>query len=96
MVVCNGEIYNHVELRAALGARHTISSTSDAAVIPHLHEDDPHQFVRRLRGMFAFALWDGRARRLTLARDRLGKKPLFWSATPGGRPCLRVGAAGVA
>ena len=83
-IYIHGEIYNHVELRAALGRRHTISSTSDAAVIPHLHEDDPQHFVRRLRGMFAFALWDGRARRLTLARDRFGKKPLFWAATPGG------------
>ncbi len=84
VVVCNGEIYNHIELRAELGARHAISSTSDAAVIPHLHEDDPDGFLSRLRGMFALALWDSRARRLVLARDRLGKKPLYWSCTPGG------------
>jgi asparagine synthase (glutamine-hydrolysing) len=83
-VVCNGEIYNHVELRAELATRHQITSTSDVAVIPHLHEDDPDGFLFRLRGMFAFALWDTRQRRLVLARDRLGKKPLYWTRTRAG------------
>lgn len=84
VVVCNGEIYNYVELRAELAGHHILSSTSDVAVIPHLHEDDPQGFLTRLRGMFALALWDVRDRRLMLARDRLGKKPLFWSRTSTG------------
>ena len=84
IVVCNGEVYNHTELRAELARRHSLASTSDVAVIPHLHEDDPEGFLSRLRGMFALALWDARERRLVLARDRLGKKPLFWSRSSTG------------
>ncbi len=77
-VVCNGEIYNSPELRRDLEARgHRMRSHSDVAVIPHLYEEHGADFVRYLDGMFALALWDARRRRLVVARDSLGIKPLY-------------------
>ncbi len=81
-ITYNGEIYNHAELRPALEAKgHRYRTRSDTETILHLYEEEGDGCVERLRGMFAFALWDRRRRRLLLARDRLGIKPLYYACT---------------
>jgi asparagine synthase (glutamine-hydrolysing) len=81
----NGEIYNHAELRAELQSRgHHYRSQCDTETIVHLYEEEGERCVERLDGMFALAIWDERRRRLLLARDRLGKKPLYWAKTAEG------------
>lgn len=85
VVVLNGEIYNFRELRTALRERgHRFATQGDTEVIVHLYEEHGIDCVSRLHGMFAFALWDRQRRRLLLARDRVGKKPLFYAEHAGG------------
>lgn len=79
-VALNGEIYNFRDLRAGLEARHTFRSQGDTEVIAHLYEEHGDEAVARLDGMFALVIWDARRRRLLLARDPVGKKPLYYFA----------------
>ena len=83
-IVFNGEIYNHADVRPELeAAGHTYRTRSDTETIVHAYEQWGDACVERLRGMFAFAIWDAPRRRLLLARDRLGVKPLYWAETQG-------------
>ncbi len=78
--VFNGEIYNHRELRHQLESRgHVFRGRSDSEVLPHLYQESPADLPRKLRGMFAFAIYDSSERRLLLCRDRFGIKPLFYA-----------------
>ncbi|HEX7600590.1 MAG TPA: asparagine synthase (glutamine-hydrolyzing) [Polyangiaceae bacterium] len=84
-VVVNGEIYNFAELREELLQKgHTFRSHSDSEVVLHLYEEHGPECIARLDGMFAILLWDGRQQRLLAARDRSGKKPLFYRRLAGG------------
>jgi asparagine synthase (glutamine-hydrolysing) len=78
-VVCNGEIYNFRELRRELEAKgHRFRTNSDTEVVLHAYAEHGDAFVERLNGMFGFALWDARKRRLLIGRDRLGIKPIYY------------------
>jgi len=84
-IVFNGEIYNFLELKPQLEARgHRFQTHSDTEAIVHAYEEFGDSCVNHLRGMFAFAIWDERARKLFVARDRAGKKPLYYTVTPQG------------
>jgi asparagine synthase (glutamine-hydrolysing) len=96
-VVFNGEIYNFAELRDWLRQRgHQFKTASDTETLVHLYEEEGADGAKRLRGMFAYAIWDAREQSLLVVRDRLGKKPLYYAALPEGfyfgseLKCLRV------
>jgi len=96
-VVFNGEIYNYQELRQRLiGQGHRFRTNSDTETLVHLYEQEGVEGLARLRGMFAYCIWDARSRRMLLARDRFGKKPLYYAETSEGlffgseSKCLRV------
>src|SRR5687768_12026011 len=83
-IICNGEIYNYRELTAELTARgHRFRTRSDTEVIAHAYDEWGVECLDRLDGMFALALWDGGRRRLLLARDPLGEKPLYYTIADG-------------
>jgi asparagine synthase (glutamine-hydrolysing) len=80
VAVQNGELYNHAEVRAELArGGHALRSRCDTEILPHLYEDVGEAVPERLRGKFGFAIWDDRRRRVLLARDRLGVKPLYYA-----------------
>src|SRR5271170_523884 len=88
-ITYNGECYNADELRPQLAARgHHFRSTTDTEVVLHLYEEYGDRCVEKLRGMFAFAIWDVRRRKLLLARDRLGIKPLYYNYSTDSRRLL--------
>ena len=84
MIACNGEIDNHLELREWLLERgRTVEQSTDVAVIPAMYLELGDAFVERLKGAFAIAIWDPREKKLLLARDRAGERPLFYSINDG-------------
>ena len=83
-VAVNGEIYNHRELRETLEANHTFRTRSDSEVVLHLYEEHGEACFERLNGMFAIVLWDAKRKKLLLARDPLGIKPLYYTLVDGG------------
>jgi len=84
-IVFNGEIYNFQELRQRLLQQgHRFQTASDTETIVHLYEQEGVEGLQRLRGMFAFAIWDARRQEMFLARDRFGKKPLYYASTSRG------------
>ena len=83
-VSVNGEIYNHAEFREELGDRHQFRTQSDSEAVLHLFEEYGEDCFNKLNGMFAVLLYDAGTRSLTLARDRLGIKPLYWTRTDEG------------
>ena len=96
-VVFNGEIYNYQELRQDLIRQgHQFRTNSDTETLVHLYEEEGTEGLQRLRGMFAYCIWDARKRSILLVRDRFGKKPLYYANTPAGLffaselKCLRV------
>jgi asparagine synthase (glutamine-hydrolysing) len=82
-IVFNGEIYNFSELRKNLEQKHKFYTNSDTEVIIHLYEQYGEKCVEHLRGMFAFAIWDSKQDKLFLAKDRIGKKPLYYTQKNG-------------
>ncbi|MBI5479949.1 MAG: asparagine synthase (glutamine-hydrolyzing) [Deltaproteobacteria bacterium] len=82
-VVVNGEVYNHLDLRATLREPHTFQSRSDSEIVVHLFEELGVDAFERLEGMYALAVWDVTRRRLVLARDRFGIKPLYYHHAGG-------------
>ena len=92
-ITYNGESYNAGELRAELEQRgHSFRTTSDTEVVLHLYQEYGERFVEKLRGMFAFAIWDAHERKMVLGRDRLGIKPLLYlyQVRRPVRVCLRT------
>ncbi len=82
-VVFNGEVYNFQELRRDLIAKgHQFVTNSDTETLVHLYEEEGIAGISKLRGMFAYAIWDARKRKLLLVRDRFGKKPLYYAQVP--------------
>ena len=84
VVMMNGELYNFREVRASLEKRgHRFATQTDTEILPHLYEEYGEQMLEHINGMFAFALWDKRKKKLLIARDRFGEKPLYYGVFDG-------------
>src|SRR5438045_2057933 len=84
IVMMNGELYNYREVRSDLEKRgHKFATQTDTEIVPHLYQEYGEDFIDHLNGMFAISLWDTRRKRLVLARDRYGEKPLYYGTFDG-------------